>query len=371
MPKQDVRSRDGRPFEQTARDAAQRHGYQLDDAQVLASDEFNRLYQELVINEKNSRSLFRMWRRDEPARGIYLWGGVGRGKSFLMDVFFESVPIKQKTRTHFHRFMQDIHHRLSELQGRMNPLRLVGAELAAENRLLCLDEFHVTDIGDAMLLRYLLESLFAQGVALVTTSNLQPEKLYENGLQRAQFLPAIDLIGKHMAVLNLDGGSDYRLAMLEKAGVFHSPCDEEAEAAMLSTFCDVGGDEGAGSSETIEIEGRPIPYVRLAQGAVWFEFDAICDGPRGQADYIELARRFHTVLVSHVPCFSRENANARRRFTWLVDEFYDRRVKLVLSAHAELPEIFSNADGSAESDRTVSRLIEMRARKYLGLAHLS
>lgn len=251
----------------------------------------------------------------------------------------------------------------------MNPLRVVGAELGSENRLLCLDEFHVTDIGDAMLMRYLLESLFAQGVALVTTSNVAPDKLYENGLQRAQFLPAIDLLRKHTTFLNLDGGTDYRLATLEKAGVFHAPADAAAEGAMLSTFDDVSGEPGQ-CAEAIEIEGRLIEYVRLAQGVVWFEFREICDGPRGQADYIELARRFHTVLISHVPCFSRENANARRRFTWLVDEFYDRKVKLVLSADADLPALFSTADGGAETDRTLSRLIEMQARDYLGLAHL-
>jgi cell division protein ZapE len=370
MAKPDTRARNYPSFQEYAREAAQGHGYQLDAAQLRASDEFDRLYQDLVINEKNSRSLFRMWRRDQPAHGIYLWGGVGRGKSFLMDAFYESVPIKQKTRTHFHRFMQNIHHRLRDLQGRMNPLRMVGIELATENRLLCLDEFHVTDIGDAMLMRHLLESLFVQGVSLVTTSNLRPDKLYENGLQRAQFLPAIDLINKYTTVVNLDGGTDYRLAMLEKAGVFHAPADARAEDAMLSTFGDVSGEPGQ-CADAIEIEGRMIKYVRLAQGAVWFEFQEICDGPRGQADYIELAKRFHTVLISHVPCFGRENANARRRFTWLVDEFYDRRVKLVLSADADLPALFSTADGGAEIDRTVSRLIEMRTRDYLGLAHLS
>jgi cell division protein ZapE len=370
MPQPDSRARENWSFQDYAQDAAQRHGYQLDDAQLLASDEFDRLRQELISSENNRRSLFRMFRQDQPVHGIYLWGGVGRGKSFLMDVFFESVPIERKTRIHFHRFMQGIHHRLRDLQGKMNPLRTVGIELATENRLFCLDEFHVTDIGDAMLMRFLLESLFVQGVTLVTTSNVHPEELYENGLQRAQFLPAIDLLKKHMTFVNVEGGVDYRLAMLEKAGVFHAPADASAEAAMVSTFCDVSGEEGRCEGE-IEIEGRSIGYARLAQGAVWFEFDAICDGPRGQADYIELARRFHTVLVSHVPCFTRENANARRRFSWLVDEFYDRRVKLVLSAAADLPALFSEANGGTEADRTESRLIEMRTRRYLGLAHLS
>ncbi len=369
MPQPAARVQQRPSFKDHARDAARRHGYQLDDPQLQAVAELDRLYQDLIRNDKNQRSVFQMFRRDELARGVYLWGGVGRGKSFLMDVFFDSIPIERKTRTHFHRFMQDIHHRLRDLQGSLNPLRRVGAELGAEHKLLCLDEYQITDIGDAMLMRYLLEALFSQGVTLVTTSNVQPDMLYEHGLQRAQFLPAVDLLKKHMTILNLDGGIDYRLAMLERAGVFHVPDDTAADAAMLSTFENVSGEEGSRAQE-IEIEGRMIEYARLAQGVVWFDFRSICAGPRGQADYIELARRFHTVLVSHVPCFSRDNANERRRFTWLVDEFYDRRVKLVLSAQADVPELFAEGDGSVEADRTASRLIEMRTRSYLGKAHL-
>ena len=369
MPQQVARILERMSFQDHVCDAAQSHGYRLDDAQLQASDEFDRLHRELISSDKNSRSLFRMFQRDQPVAGIYLWGGVGRGKSFLMDVFFESTPLERKTRTHFHRFMQGIHHRLRDLQGNLNPLRTVGREIGTENRLLCLDEFQVTDIGDAMLMRYLLESLFAQGVTIVTTSNIYPDALYEHGLQRAQFLPAVELLKKHMTVVNLDGDTDYRLAKLEKAGVFHAPADTPAEEAMLSTFTDVSGEQGY-CEKAIEIEGRLIETVRLAQGVVWFDFQAICNGPRGQADYIELAKRFHTVLISQVPCFDNENANARRRFTWLVDEFYDRRVKLVLSAHADMRALFSNADGVAEKERTLSRLIEMQTRRYLGLAHL-
>ena len=370
MPRQVARAPEHKSFQDYALDVAQSHGYCLDDAQLQVSDEFDRLHRELIGSDKNSRSLFRMFQPDQAVRGIYLWGGVGRGKSFLMDTFFESSPLDRKTRTHFHRFMQGIHHRLRDLQGNINPLRTVGREIGTKNKLLCLDEFHVTDIGDAMLLRNLLESLFAQSVTIVTTSNIHPDALYEHGLQRAQFLPAIALLKKHMTVVNLDGETDYRLAMLDKAGVFHGPPEGPAEAAMLSTFTDVSGEPGR-RDEAIEIEGRSIESMRLAQGVAWFDFQVICGGPRGQADYIELAKQFHTVLISQVPCFTRENANERRRFTWLVDEFYDRRVKLVLSAAADLSALFSNAVGSAEEDRTLSRLIEMQTRRYLGLAHLS
>lgn len=356
-------------FLQHAKSAASRHGYQLDDAQLRASEELDRLYQELIREQRRARSLSRFFRREPRLRGIYFWGGVGRGKTFLMDVFYESVPFASKQRLHFHRFMQGVHYRLRDLQGQANPLRIVGHELAEQGRLLCLDEFHVTDIGDAMIMRLLLESLFERGVVLVTTANWHPESLYEHGLQRAQFLPAIDLILQQMSIVNIDSGTDYRLASLEKAGVFHSTVDTRAEEAMLETFCDVCGEPGE-FDIAIDIEGREIQTRRLSQGAVWFDFEEICDGPRGKNDYIEIAKRFHTVLISNVPPFMRNNDNARRRFTWLVDEFYDRRVKLVISAQGNWDAIFSAALGGTETDRTHSRLIEMQTRSYLGEAHL-
>ncbi|MGD2140027.1 MAG: cell division protein ZapE [Burkholderiales bacterium] len=352
-----------------AQAAAQSHGYQLDEAQLRASRELDRLYQELIRAQRNDRSITRFFRRPPPVRGVYFWGGVGRGKTFLMDTFFEAIPLDGKQRHHFHRFMRSVHQRLRALQGQTNPLRAVGEEFAARGKLLCLDEFHVTDIGDAMIMRLLLESLFGNGVVLVTTANWHPRSLYEHGLQRAQFLPAIDLIMNSMSVVNVDAGTDYRLVSLEKAGVFHPLVDSRAEEAMLKTFCDVAGDAGE-CAHSIEIEGRDIGTRRLSKGVVWFDFRDICDGPRGKNDYIEISKNFHTVLISGVPRFDRTNDNARRRLTWLVDEFYDRRVKLVIAAQADLGELFSAALGAAETDRTHSRLIEMQTRKYLGEAHL-
>lgn len=358
-----------KPFLVHAQAAAQRHGYQLDKAQLRASEELDRLFRQLSETRRGSGIFRQLLRRERVVRGLYLWGGVGRGKTFLMDVFFESVALERKLRLHFHRFMQRIHHRLRDLQGQTDPLRIVGAELAAQARLICLDEFHVTDIGDAMIMRVLLESLFAEGVVLVATANLHPDALYEHGLQRARFLPAIDLLKKNMRIVEFDSGTDYRLVSLEKAGVFHPSADSHSEQSMLTTFMDVSGEPGL-CEQSIEIEGRMISTKRVIEGVAWFDFDEICDGPRSRNDYIELSKRFHTVLISGVPVFGVENDNARRRFTWLVDEFYDRRVKLVLSAHAQLSEVFAKALGGAESDRTSSRLIEMQTRRYLGEAHL-
>jgi cell division protein ZapE len=353
-----------------AQSAARRHDYQLDDAQLRASKELDRLYRELIRAQRKSNPIKRLFRRPAPIRGIYFWGGVGRGKTFLMDVFFEAIPVESKQRLHFHRFMQSVHHQLRDLQGQADPLRAVGSEFAQQGKLLCLDEFHITDIGDAMIMRLLLESLFDHGVVLVTTANQHPQSLYEHGLQRAQFLPAIDLIMAKMNVINVDTGTDYRLISLEKAGVFHPAADEKAEQAMLKTFIDVSGEQGQ-SGRSIEVEGRDIITRRNSEGVVWFDFSDICDGPRGKNDYIEISKRFHTVLISDVPPFRKSNDNARRRLTWLVDEFYDRRVKLVISAQGELSDIFSGADGGTETDRTVSRLIEMQSRNYLGEAHLA
>jgi cell division protein ZapE len=349
--------------------AAQAHGYELDAAQLHAGTELDRLYRELIRKNGQRSLLRRLWPREAPVCGVYLWGGVGRGKTFLMDVFFETIPLESKLRLHFHRFMQRVHHRLRDLQGEPNPLRIIGAELAGQAKLICLDEFHVTDIGDAMIMRLLLESLFAEGSVLVTTANLHPDALYEHGLQRARFLPAIDLIRRKMRVVKFESGTDYRLVSLEKAGVFHPVVDAASEQAMLTTFADVSGEPGACDS-MIEVEGREILARRVSQNVAWFEFAEICDGPRSRNDYIELSKRFHTVLISGVPVFDADSDNARRRFTWLVDEFYDRRVKLVLSAHAGLPVLFEKALGGAEADRTSSRLIEMQARRYLGEAHL-
>ena len=357
-------------FADHAQQAAKSHGFSLDSAQIEVVGHFQRLHDELIRSEQAGYSLLSVFTRESPVRGLYLWGGVGRGKSFLMDAFFDSVAIARKRRVHFHRFMQEVHHRLRETQGEENPLQHVAGEFAEELRLLCLDEFQVTDIGDAMLMRNLLTGLFDQGVVLVTTSNQHPDELYRHGLQRGQFLPAIELIKQHLEVVQVDGGTDYRLRVLEKEGVYHFPLDAAAESAMEQTFESVAGTAGQRDVD-LEIEGRVFKARRVAPGVAWFEFESVCNGPRGQADYIELARRFHTVLISHVRRFAAGDTDRRRRFTWLVDEFYDRRVKLILSAEDRLPELFREAGAGTETDRTVSRITEMQTRKYLSEPHLS
>jgi len=355
---------------QVLRDVAQVHGFTLDPAQERAVSSFRRLYDDLFHLERRQRSWLRLWSRQRRVRGIYLWGPVGTGKSFLMDEFFRLVPLEKKQRIHFHRFMQDIHHRLRTLQGQPDPLKLVAADVGRETRLLCLDEFHVTDIGDAMLMRGLLEGLVEQQVVLVTTSNQQPDQLYAHGLQRAQFLPAIELIKGNLSVVALDGGSDYRLRTLTRAGGDHHPLDAAADRAVDEAFLGIAGEAGAANVK-IELEGRQILARRVAPGAIWFDFGPLCEGPRGTADYIELARRYHTVLVTGVPQFRSDQVESLRRFTWLVDEFYDRQVKLILSAETPVERLYDQVPGRSDTERTRSRLTEMQTIKYLSLPHLA
>ena len=367
---QPAQANDPRSFADHSQRAARAHGFSLDSSQVRVLAHFQRLHDELTEAEQAGNSLLRVFLRQRPVRGLYIWGGVGRGKSFLMDTFFDSVPIERKSRVHFHRFMQDIHHRLRDLQGEENPLLHVAGDISQQLRLLCLDEFHVSDIGDAMLMRNLLHGLFDQGLVLVTTSNQKPDELYRDGLQRAQFLPAIELIRQHLEVLQVDGGTDYRLRLLEKGGVFHFPADARANAAMARTFEAIAGGEGERDVE-LDIEGRTIRALRIGPGVAWFRFEELCSGPRGQADYIELARRYHTVLISEVRKLGSGEADRRRRLTWLIDEFYDRRVKLILSAETQLTQLLEVAGGEIEAERAVSRLVEMQTRQYLSEPHLA
>jgi cell division protein ZapE len=367
---QPAQANDLQSFAEHAQQAAQSHGFSLDSAQLRVLGHFQRLHDELTQSEQAGYSLLSVFLRARPVRGLYLWGGVGRGKSFLMDAFFDSVAIARKSRVHFHRFMQDIHHRLRDLQGEENPLQHIASDIAEEFRLLCLDEFQVTDIGDAMLMRNLLQGLFDQGLVLVTTSNQTPDELYRDGLQRAQFLPAIDLIKQHLEVVQVDGGADYRLRVLEKGGVFHFPAGATADAAMAITFEAIAAGQGE-RDVGLEIEGRTIRALRVSPGVAWFHFEELCGGPRGQADYIELARRYHTVLISEVRRFGPGEADRRRRFNWLIDEFYDRRVKLIISAEAHLTGLLKAAAGEVEVERTASRLVEMQTHQYLSEPHLA
>ena len=306
----------------------------------------------------------------EPAvKGLYFWGGVGRGKTFLMDCFYECLPGERKLRIHFHRFMRRVHNDLKALQGKSDPLKIIGRRLANEVDVICFDEFFVTDITDAMILAGVLEAIFKEGVILVATSNIPPEGLYENGLQRERFLPAIALLQQHQQIFNLDGGVDYRLRALERAEIYHFPLDEAAKKSMEQCFNALAPEPGT-DSESIEIEGRMIKTVRCADGVLWCEFDALCDGPRSQNDYIELARIFGSVLIGNVPQFAGKNDDQARRFINLVDEFYDRNVKLILSASADIEGLYVKGKLEFEFQRTKSRLLEMQSHEYLERPHL-
>ncbi len=353
-----------------ARGQAGRHGFELDEAQEAVLPHFQRLFEDLAAAERTTSPLLRFFGGSgRRIKGLYVWGGVGRGKSFLMDCFFAAAPIKRKQRLHFHRFMQDVHHELASLQGQENPLSVVAKRLARTTKLLCLDEFLVTDIGDAMLMRHLLEGLFGEGVVLVTTSNTQPDNLYLNGLQRGQFLPAIDLLKGQVQILELEGGQDYRLRALEKLGVYHWPLSEATELRMQEEFIAIARD-GGDVDVQVDVDGRQLAARRVATGVVWFEFAELCQKPRGQGDYIELARRFHTVLLSRIPRMFADERDAARRFAWLVDEFYDRRVKLIVSAEAPLEGLLDPTAVGRDLERTLSRLIEMQSHHYLAQPHL-
>jgi len=317
---------------------------------------------------------FGLARRGEPPRGVYLWGGVGRGKTLLMDLFFDCLPGSHKRRVHFHAFMQDVHRRLAALQGTRDPLAEVAAELVEEAGIICFDEFFVADIGDAMLLGGLLEALFERKAILVATSNIPPGKLYENGLQRERFLPAIALLERHCAVLELASPTDYRLRSLEQATLYRHPLTGQTQQLLLRDFRELAidgaaGIDASGAAGAINILGRAIKVVRVARDVVWFEFSAICEGPRSAADYVEIGRMFHAVVISGVPGLSDASLDTTRRLVNLVDAFHDHRVKLILSAAVPLAQLYVGEQLAAEFERTRSRLIEMQSRAYLSLAH--
>ena len=349
------------------RDGVASGAWQDDPAQHDALAELDRLWREILA--RRTPSLWQRLRRSRAAlRGIYLFGPVGRGKTFLCDLFHEALPERTARRVHFHRFMQDVHAALRGIEARANPLEDVAARIAAETRVLVLDEFFVGDIGDAMILGNLLRALFARGVALVTTSNTPPQDLYRDGLQRERFLPAIALIEAHCAIVRLDSPHDWRLRALKQAPVYYTPPGAEAERAMRAIFARVAH-APARRDIVLEINDRPIPVRCEADGAAWFEFDALCEGPRGVADYIELARAYHTILVSNVPQFTPLTEDAARRFIELVDEVYDRGVNLVLSAAAPIVDLYDGERLRAPFARTESRLIEMQSEDYLAREH--
>ena len=337
-----------------------KRGFVDDPAQRRAVERLQRLYEEWsAYKKKRSNALTRLLVHPDLPKGVYLWGPVGRGKSFLMDAFFLCVPLVRKRRVHFHHFMREIHRELDELRGTEDPLAAVAQKTARRYRLICFDEFHVSDIADAMILGRFLEQVMARGVEFVMTSNYPPDGLYPNGLQRERFLPAIEFLKSRLDVIGVDNGTDYRRLKMEKMQVYHVGSDAPL-AAIFDDLRDVEEER-----QPLDVEGRQIPYRKRAGGLVWFDFEVLCGGPRSYADYVDLARRFHTVMLSNVPRMSPKHSDAARRFTWLVDIFYDDRVNLIVSAEAEPEQLFTAGEHAAEFQRTVSRLHEMQSVEYL------
>ncbi|MCH2157626.1 MAG: AFG1 family ATPase [Oleiphilaceae bacterium] len=361
------------PIQRYERDL-QKDGFMEDPAQRMAVEKLQSLYDALIEDEKQrAKKTYRFFgkfkkKNIEPVKGLYFWGGVGRGKTYLMDNFYESLPFDRKMRIHFHRFMQRVHAELTTLNDTPDPLLVVADRLADETRIICFDEFFVSDIGDAMILAGLMEALFARGVSLVCTSNIVPDGLYKDGLQRARFLPAIALVNKHTEVVNVDGGTDYRLRTLQQAELFHHPLDAQADINLEKYFSQLAVEAGE-HGLLLTINGRPLNALRHADDVVWFDFKELCDGPRSQNDYIQLAREFHAVILSDVPTMGSENDDQARRFINLIDEFYDRNVKLIISAAAPIHALYAGGRLNFEFERTESRLLEMQSEEYLASEH--
>lgn len=348
--------------------ALKERGYTTDPAQQRAIDALERCAAEwTAYKQKRSNAVKKLFNRPDIPRGVYMFGGVGRGKSFLMDCFYQAVPIKRKTRLHFHEFMREVHRELRDLQGTVNPLDELGARIAKRYKLICFDEFHVADVTDAMILHRLLDALFKAGVGFVTTSNFHPDGLYPDGLHRDRILPAIELLKDRLEVINVDNGTDYRRRTLNHIQLYHCPLGPEADTALEATFNELA--EVADQDPVMTIEARQIRAVRRAGGVIWFDFRTLCDGPRSQNDYLEIASEFHTVLLSNVPQMSVRQASEARRFTWLIDVLYDRRCKLVMSAAVPPEQLYLEGPMSHEFPRTVSRLNEMQSQEFLDLEH--
>ena len=344
----------------------QARGFTTDPAQMRAIDALERCANDwAAYKAKRSNSLKKLINRPDIPRGVYMYGGVGRGKSFLMDCFFDAVPIQRKTRLHFHEFMREVHREMRDMQGTVNPLDVLGKRMAERYKLICFDEFHVADITDAMILHRLLDSLFANGVGFVTTSNFKPDDLYPDGLHRDRILPAIALLNQQLEVINVDNGTDYRRRTLEQVPLYLTPNGPQADATMTETFNRLA--ESHDEDPALHIENRTIQARRRAGGVVWFDFRALCGGPRSQNDYLEIASQFHTVMLSGVPHMPVNRASEARRFTWLVDVLYDRRVKLVMSAEVPPEQLYTEGPLAHEFPRTVSRLNEMQSAEFLAL----
>lgn len=342
-------------------------GYQPDPAQLRAIDALERCENEWAdYKARRGNALVKLISRPPIPRGVYMHGGVGRGKSFLMDCFFNAVPLTRKTRLHFHEFMREVHRELQDLKGTVNPLTELGQRISRRYRLICFDEFHVSDVTDAMILHRLLESMFEHRVSIVTTSNFKPDELYPHGLHRDRILPAIELLKARLQVIDVDNGTDYRRRAMEHVQLYHTPLGPAADAAMTEAFERLA--EAKDESPLLHIEHRELRARRRAGGVVWFDFKELCGGPRSQNDYLELATQFHTLLVSGVPEMTPRHASEARRFTWLVDVMYDRRVKLIMSAEVSAEQLYAEGPLAHEFPRTVSRLSEMQSAEFLALA---
>lgn len=341
-------------------------GYVADDAQLNAVAALERCENEWAdYKARRSNAFTKLVARPPIPRGVYMYGGVGRGKSFLMDCFFNSVPLTRKTRLHFHEFMREVHRELYELKGMANPLTELGKRIARRYRLICFDEFHVSDVTDAMILHNLLQSLFDNRVSIVTTSNFHPDGLYPNGLHRDRVLPAIELLKARLQIINVDAGTDYRRRTMEHVTLYHTPLGEAAEREMNQAFDELA--EAKDESPVLHIEHREVMARRRAGGVVWFDFHELCVKPRSQNDYLELAEQFHTVMLSNVPQMPPRLASEARRFTWLVDVLYDRRVRFIMSAAVPPEALYTEGPFANEFTRTVSRMAEMQSTEFLAL----
>ena len=344
--------------------ALAQQGYQADAAQEQAIQRLQRLFDEFLEYRHNQKSILKRWlNKAQAPQGVYLWGGVGRGKSFLMDAFYECLPVKRKARLHFHEFMRGVHQQLKQLRSQPDPLEVVAKTIAQRYEIICFDEFHVSDIADAMILYKLLDELFSHGVSFVMTSNYQPDLLYTDGLHRDRILPAIALIKQRMDIINVDTGVDYRRRTLEQVRLYLTPLTEQTQHVLAQVFETLSGMVPQAGS--IEVEQRQLPVVACHNEVVWFDFETLCVGPRSQNDYLDLASRFESVIVSDIPKMTAQDASAARRFTWLVDVLYDHKVKLILSAEVEAAQLYTSGPMSSEFHRTESTLMEMQSKEYL------
>ena len=365
------------PLDKYKRDLS-RDDFHYDSAQENAVKHLQRLYEALQnrpLPVKGFKKVLNRWKKiyakpeKTQIKGLYFWGGVGRGKTYLVDTFYDCLPFENKLRVHFHRFMHSVHEELKLHTGQEDPLKIIAERFAKKTSIICFDEFFVSDITDAMILGTLFEELFARKVILVATSNIIPDELYRNGLQRERFLPAIKLINAHTEVVNVDSGVDYRLRTLEQAEIYHYPLDEKAKKNLAHYFEQLSCEPGDVGRD-IEVNNRQLPTVQASEGVVHFEFSLLCESARSQSDYMEISRLYHTVLLANVTQMGPDNDDSTRRFIALVDEFYERNVKLIMSAEVPLEQLYTNGRLSFEFKRCLSRLQEMQSHDYLASEHL-